>query len=132
MGVSPIAYKAWSDSNVEYVLEPFKKSGPNPAKPGPDEKQVFRNGNLINADKALKENQKRGEKFPGIAPGDWELIKLDSAGKTHTLKRGVIDYDLTSEGDIIYSSGNNLIKLSIDGQEEIIGTVEFARVIKVI
>lgn len=60
------------------------------------------------------------------------MIKLDSAGKTHTLKRGVIDYDLTSEGDIIYSNGNNLIKLSIDGQEEIIRTVEFVRVIKVI
>lgn len=117
---------------MRYSGETFKKRGPNPAKSDPDEKQVFINGNLINADKALKENQKRGEKFPGIAPGDWELIKLDSAGKTHTLKRGVIDYDLTSEGDIIYSNGNSLIKLSIDGQEEVISKVELARVIKVI
>ena len=41
-----------------------------------DEKKTFIDGNLINAEKELQENARKGEKFPGIIPRSWELHKL--------------------------------------------------------
>lgn len=48
----------------------------------------------------------------------------------NTIKKDVLDYDINSDGDIVYSNGNYLIKLSCDGQEEIIKRIELARIIK--
>jgi hypothetical protein len=45
-----------------------------------DEKEVFIDGNLINAERELKANARKGDKNPGIAPRDWELRCLSPNG----------------------------------------------------
>jgi len=84
------------------------------------EKDLFFDDNVINAQQILKENQRRGEKFPGIIPHSWELIRSDENGNQRCLKKGVMDYVLCKNGDIVYSNGNAIVRLSADGSEQLL------------
>jgi hypothetical protein len=115
---------------MRYTGEAFKTKGPNPAKGKNDPKQMFIYDNLVNVEKTLKENQSSGEKYPGIAPRNWELMKLKRDGEIETVKKGVLDFDLTEEGDIVYSNGKHLIKRSSDGNEMMLKEIELATKIR--
>ena len=82
------------------------------------ERDLFFDGNVINAQQMLKQNQRRGEKFPGIIPQSWELTRLDENGEQSCIKKGVMDYVLCDNGDIVYSNGNAVIRMSADGSEQ--------------
>lgn len=84
------------------------------------EKELFFDGNVINAQQSLKANQRRGEKHPGIIPHSWELTRLDTNRNQSCLKKGVMDFCICQNGDIIYSNGNALIRLLPDGSEQLI------------
>jgi len=85
-----------------------------------NEKDIFFDGNVVNAQQELIANQRRGEKFPGIIPSSWELIRMDENGDQNCLKKGVMDYVICENGDIIYSNGNAIIRLSADGSEKLV------------
>jgi hypothetical protein len=72
-------------------------------------------GNLIDAEKALKENS--GEENPGIIPKSFELCRL-SGGEIEVVKRGVIAYTFDPDGNVVYSNGNTIVRLYPDGKEE--------------
>ena len=84
------------------------------------EKDLFFDGNVINAQEMLRQNQRRGEKFPGIIPHSWELTRLNENGDMHCIKKGVMDYTICRNGDIVYSNGNAVIRLLADGSEQLI------------
>ena len=84
------------------------------------EEEIFIEGNLINAQKTLIENQKSGEKFPGIAPKNWELMKMDKSGNISSVKKGVLSYRLSEDGELFYSNGKHLIRMSRSNGEELI------------
>ena len=87
--------------------EPLRTGGHNPAKSRTaDERELFVEGNLIKAQK-LSDNSDEG-----IIPSDWVLVKY-SDGEETVLKKGVMDYHLTDDGDIIYSNGNLKLANSI-------------------
>ncbi|MDP4089864.1 MAG: hypothetical protein Q8930_11415 [Bacillota bacterium] len=117
---------------MRYTGETFKTRGNNPAKGKQDPKLMFIYENLVNAEKNMEENRVSGEKYPGIAPRTWELVRLDSSGKSVTVKKGVIDFDITSEGEIIYSNGRYIMKLSKDGKEHMLQETELVSKIKVL
>ena len=84
------------------------------------EREMFIDGNVINAEQAYNLNKQKGEKFPGLIPHSWELIKIDCYDGGHTcLKKGVLDYTVCEDGSILYSNGHAIIKLS-DGKEELV------------
>ncbi len=85
-----------------------------------DEKTVFINGNIIHAQKNLQRNRRSGDKYPGIAPRNWELMRRDASGKTVCLRRGVLDYDVSAQGEIVFSNGKYLIKINKDMSEEVL------------
>ena len=85
-----------------------------------NEKDIFFDDNVINAQQILKQNQRRGEKFPGIIPHSWELVRMDENGNQCCLKKGVMDYMICKNGDIVYSNGNAIIRLLSDGSEQLI------------
>lgn len=117
---------------MRYTGEAFKTKGANPAKGKNDPKEMFIYDNLVNVEKTLKENQSSGEMYPGIAPRSWELMKMSKAGEISSIKKGVLDFDLTSEGDVVYSNGKHLIKRLSDGTEKLLKEVELAKKIKAI
>ena len=85
-----------------------------------NEKDLFFDNNVIHTEETLKENQRRGEKFPGIIPHSWELIRMEKDGAQTCLKKGVMDYTVCENGDIVYSNGSAVIRLSCDGSEQLI------------
>ena len=94
------------------------KSGPNPAKNmEKSEREVFIEDNLINAEKTFKENSLAGEKYPGIAPKNWELVSLGTDGSVEVIKRGVLNYTFDSNGLLIYSNGKYILRQQPDGDE---------------
>jgi hypothetical protein len=71
-------------------------------------------GNLIDAEKNLRENRASGEKYPGLAPKSWELIRRSKDGREQIVKKGVIDYCLAVDG-LYYSNGSNVVYMQ-EGQ----------------
>lgn len=115
-----------------YTGETFNTRGSNPAKSrNQDSRELFIQGNLINVEKTLKENQSRGEAYPGIAPMSWQLVRLTPAGQPEVVKKGVLDYDLCADGGIVYSNGKFLVRLAKDGREERLEKVDLAVKVRV-
>ncbi len=118
--------------STSYTGEPLSTAGPNPARAKEaDIKTVIINGNIINAEKALKESRMKGEKYPGIAPQNWHLMKRDKGGGFSLMRKGVLDFDVTPEGEIIYSNGKFLIRINADGQEEVIDGADLLQKVKI-
>jgi len=84
------------------------------------EKDIFFDGNVISAQEAQKAKMHKGEKFPGIIPRSWELTRMDKNGNQSCIKKGLMDYTICQNGDILYSNGNAIIRLHTDGSEELI------------
>ncbi|MCL2576126.1 MAG: hypothetical protein FWE33_06805 [Defluviitaleaceae bacterium] len=92
-----------------YSGEKLKTSGANPAKHiQKSAEQMFVDGNLFEAEKAMKENTAAGDKNPGYIPRDWELVKRDFKGVETVLQRSVMSYFVTDSG-IIYSNGKYIV-----------------------
>ena len=84
------------------------------------EKELFFDGNVINAQQMLKQNQRSGEKYPGIIPHSWELVRVDGSGNMSCVKKGVMDYAVCENGEVIYSNGIAIIRLLKDGGEQLL------------
>jgi len=100
-----------------YAGESLKSGGANPAKTKPkSEEELFVEGNLLEAEKNMKDNLSRGEKHAGYVPQAWELVARGADGGFTVLKKGVLDYSVQPDGAIVYSNGKHLVRL--DGKEE--------------
>ena len=115
--------------SMKYGGEPLRTGGRNPAKSkNADEREMFVLGNLIKA-KKIAENDISDE---GIIPSEWVLIKRGTDGSENVLVKGVMDYKLLGNGDIIYSDGSAVRKLDADGNKELICKIPLADCITVI
>lgn len=103
--------------------------GPVKTKPQ-DPKEVLIRGNLIDAEKALKENQGRGEKYPGVAPADWVLMRRSAMGELQTVRKGVLDYDLNAADEIVFSNGKYLIHRDSVGNEEKLDKIDMVMALR--
>jgi hypothetical protein len=107
--------------------EPLRSGGKNPAKSRTaDERKIFVEGNMIKAQKKRSEDSD-----DGIIPSGWELIKNEN-GAEKVLKKGVMDYVITDDGDIIYSNGSALRILRKNGKDEKICKLSLANSLTVI
>jgi len=80
------------------------------------EKELYLDGNVINAEKELKANRKQGEKYPGIVPRSFELCRMSPSGEISVIKKGVLTYSL-SENGIYYSNGSAILYQNSNGEE---------------
>lgn len=101
-------------------------SGNNPAR-NRNEREIFIEGNLIEAEKNLKKSRKRGEKFPGIAPQSWKLMLRRPDGESETLMNGVIAFDLDDKGNLIFTNGKNVLLRKKNGSVEKISDASLCR-----
>ena len=103
-------FGGWLDYKSRmYTGESLKTSGQNPAKGNMrSPQQIFVDGNLIEADKNLKKNAAAGDKNPGIAPRDWELVMRKLNGDEEVLQKSVMSYCVTPNG-IVHSNGKYII-----------------------
>jgi len=88
--------------------------GNNPTKErNTDSRKLFIKGNLINVEKELKRNKKRGEDT-GFIPLSWQIVEVES-GKA--VKSGVADYDVTDDGEFIATDGRHIFVIK-DGKSK--------------
>lgn len=116
---------------MRYSGETLTSAGANPAnikqrKAG----EILIEGNLINAQKTLKINKALGEKYPGVIPKTWQLVKRDPFGTLTTIKKGVMAFDVDGDEEVVYSNGRHVLTIRPDGSEEVVATVPMATSIR--
>lgn len=89
------------------------------------EKELFFEGRLIEAEKNQRENSAKGEKNPGIFPLSRELVKILPDGEETVVRRGVQDYLLLENGELVISNGRSVIHIGKDG-ETVLAKAELA------
>lgn len=81
------------------------------------QKELIIEGNVINAEKLDKINEANGEKHSGIMPMSRVLVRRSSDGSEEVLKKGVLDYNIDENGNIIFSNGRHIMRINADGSE---------------
>ena len=103
----------------------------NPAKVSDkSNRDIFIDGNVIHADKEYQNNLKHKDDFAGIIPRSYELIKISKDGKVDVIKKGIIAYDVDSDGTIYASNGKHVLKIK-DGKTEKLCDVNLATAISI-
>jgi len=77
-------------------------------------KQMMIWGNLVRAQRQTKPE----EEGMDLVPKSWELYRRAPNGKTTMLTNGVLAYDVSPEGLIVYTNGSALFLLHPDGRKE--------------
>lgn len=88
--------------SMRYTGEPLRTAG-GPERRIPVPEDLFRMwGHVVDP---RKQYAPQGEAGSSLVPRDWQLVRRSGSGETETLARGVISFDLTPAGDIVYSTG---------------------------
>lgn len=71
----------------------------------PDLKQMMIWGNMVDAQQAMRDKSGDAD-APALVPASWELVRRPSGGDFETLAKGVLSFDLASDGGLLYSNGS--------------------------
>lgn len=98
----------------------LKKDGNAPAASGPSaaKQTMHLDGEWVDVQKALTENQRSGAPYPGLVPASWTLEKGSPDGTRRTLSKGVLHYQLLPDGTLYYTNGRHIIRRTPEGKEE--------------
>jgi hypothetical protein len=77
-----------------------------------DMRQMMIYGNVIRA------QQDSEAEAPDLVPGSWQLARRREGGKEEVLARGVLAYDISTDGTIAYSNGSAIFVISPEGKKE--------------
>lgn len=103
--------------SIMYTRKPLS-SASGPARQA-DLKQILLKGKRIDAEKALrKEAAING--IASLVPQSWQLICRTQQGQETVLARNVASYDVTSQGDIIYSNGRAVFGLDANNHSRLL------------
>lgn len=89
-------------------------------------KDLIIEGNIINAEKLDKINEANGDKHGGIMPASRVLIRRTADGSEEIIKKGVLDYIIDGDGNVIVSNGRHLLRIDRDGNETHIAKAKLA------
>ena len=95
--------------------KPLTTSG-GPKRNGPEPLQMWMYGRMIDVEDASSNDKDGG----ALAPSDWVLIKRSRDGQETQLASHVLAYDLSEDGEILYSDGHNLYRISEDGKQHVL------------
>ena len=113
------AMGGWLDLFTRRYAGESLRSGGGKAKQKP-ERDLIIEGNLINAQRALEENQSQGEAYPGIIPRSWELVRLAPGGENpEVVQKGVLAYAL-APGGYVFSNGRHILRATGTGKPELL------------
>jgi len=73
-------------------------------------------GNLLDADKAANRAE---DGTPALVPKTWELIRRKD-DQEEVVAKGVLCYDLYSDGSVLYSNGNGIYRVDRKGSAELL------------
>lgn len=80
-------------------------------------KEIIIEGNIINAEKLNKIENASEDNESGIMPLSRVLIKRSPDGSEKIIKKGILDFNITDSGEIIFSNGRHISKIDENGNE---------------
>ncbi|MCA9612468.1 MAG: hypothetical protein KC586_06880 [Myxococcales bacterium] len=96
---------------ARYTGKPLTTAG-GPKQRAADARQMMIWGNLIDASQA---SGREGDDGPSAVPKSWRLIRRVDE-RDEILARGVVTYDLTPDGGLVYSTGRELVYVAPSGE----------------
>lgn len=93
--------------SLKYLGSPLSSGGSRAKQK--DDRQLFIDGNLIDAEAELRAN--RSDPLPGIIPKSWELRRITANNTDELVFKGVLCYTVDEKGRVILSNGKHLILL---------------------
>lgn len=104
---------------VMFTGKGFTEKSENPAKTrNKSPQEIVIDDNLINAEEEYKKNLRHKDNFAGVAPWSWQLVKRLPNGNVTTVKNGVIDYCILSDGRIACTNGKHIFVIDDNGKSE--------------
>lgn len=74
-------------------------------------------GEMLSPENRNKKHQAEGD-APSLVPKDWELVRQGVQGVPEVLATAVLAYDLTKDGQVVYTNGSGVYTLNSQGQSE--------------
>lgn len=74
--------------------------------------------NLLDARDAARDAEKNKDKNEGLVPSSWQLVKRSPDGTVDVVAKGVLSFDLGTDGTVVYSNGNAIYRLDPSGKSE--------------
>ena len=84
----------------------------------PDLKQMMVWGNLIDADRAARENRLGDTDAPSLVPSSWQLVRRSADGDTDVVAKGILSFDIAADGSLLYSNGSAIHRRVAGGGRE--------------
>jgi len=72
-------------------------------------------GQMIDTKKALADRSRSDD--AAVVPKNYELVCRDAAGSERVVATNVLSYDITGDGDVVYTNGFGLFHLTPDGRK---------------
>jgi hypothetical protein len=79
-----------------------------------DMKQMMIWGNLVRAQRPGEIDDESAD----LVPKSWQLLRRSASGETKVMASGVLAYDVSADGAIVYTNGNAVFLLHSDGRRE--------------
>ena len=74
-----------------------------------DSRYMMFYGKMIDAERAMK--GRRPDEIASLVPDQWELVKSSTDGKFTVLAKGVLSYDVGSDGQVVYTNGSTVFRI---------------------
>lgn len=84
-----------------------------------DLKDILVKGRRIDAESALRSGR-RVQGVPSLVPANWELVWRNRAGQERVLAQHVASFDLTADGNVLYSNGYGVFRLPREGAPQVV------------
>lgn len=78
-----------------------------------DLKQMMVWGNLIDVDRAARENGLGDPDAPSLVPSSWQPVGQSPNGRKEVLAKGVLSFDIAKDGSLLYSNGSAIHRLCL-------------------
>jgi len=79
-----------------------------------DQQQMMIWGNLV----AAQQGRNKGEEAPDLVPSTWELVRSVPNQNEEVIAKGVLAFDLGSDGSLLFSNGSAIFHQNSQGRKE--------------
>jgi hypothetical protein len=111
------AIYGWMDFFTQrYAGKPLMSA--NADRQAVDPKFIKAWGDWISPQALQKGNKKVDAEAPSLVPDTWELVRQGATGTPEVLASGVLHYDLSDDGTIVYTNGSAIFQITPQGDRQ--------------
>jgi len=99
--------------SMRYTGKPLTTSRGGGVQREQDLKQMMIWGNLVDAGRELRGADRSDSEAPSVVPASWQLMRRGpDGGAAETIAKGVLSFDVSASGDVVYSNGSAIYRLA--------------------